>query len=245
MTPARLERAELPELACYLTQQLPSGIKDDYLSHEYDVFAVDQSALKAILDDNDVITWTRPVEFPCVSEASCSTIKELAGRHGWNVNTYGPQWTEMYCVERENLKLINPPKGITVAELSSKDAEVVNSRWKFNSGRQSMSVFKFWIENYPSVALFDAEGQLVAWELTTHFGIMGRLYVMPEHRGKGYAKYIISTLAQKCFAKDIKPVANLELCNYRSIRLHQKMGFTKVSSSPLTFIKTEKKNCAS
>lgn len=138
----------------------------------------------------------------------------------------------------------NPPEGITVAELSSTDAEVVNSRWKFNSGRQSLLTFKYWIENFPSVALFDGEGHLVAWELTTHFGVMGRLFVTPEHRGKGYAKYIISALAQKCFAKNIRPFVNLELGNEGSIRLHQEMGFKKASEYPMTFMKAEEKNCA-
>ncbi|XP_053476129.1 glycine N-acyltransferase-like protein 3 [Ictalurus furcatus] len=45
--------------------------------------------------------------------------------------------------------------------------------------------------------VLDSEGRPVSWILTYASCAMGMLYTMPEHRRKGYAKDLVTTMAKK------------------------------------------------
>lgn len=137
------------------------------------------------------------------------------------------------------------PEGMSVRELSPEHARLVNDTWKFNSGGNSISYIESCIERNPSVGLFDVKGQLVAFELMTHCGLMGSLYVMPEQRRKGYAKYVTSALAQKCLDMGRVPCVVLERSNKSSILIHEKLGFKKALGGPVAWMNTERKGCGS
>ncbi|XP_064613175.1 glycine N-acyltransferase-like protein 3 [Liolophura sinensis] len=217
----------------------------EYISNVYNIFAVSQSALTNLLEEDGVMTWENPVVFAAVAEDYFPTLVEVASRHDWYFDTSNPYWGDLYYLDKKHLDIGDLPEGMRVRDLSPENACLVNDSWKFNSGGGSVSYIESCIERYPSIGLFDAKNQPVGFELMTHCGLMGSLYVMPEHRRKGYAKYITSALAQKCFDKRRTPFVILEQCNESSILFHEKLGFRKASCGRVAWMKMERKGCGS
>lgn len=54
---------------------------------------------------------------------------------------------------------------------------------------------------------------------------MGLLYTQPEHRGKGYAKVLISSLVKQIRAEGYPVYCYIEVDNEASYRLFAKLGF--------------------
>ncbi|KAK2922039.1 hypothetical protein Q8A73_001524 [Channa argus] len=76
-----------------------------------------------------------------------------------------------------------------------------------------------------------------AWILTYSTCAMGMLYTLPEHRGKGYAKALISTMAKKLSAKDYPVYCFIEEQNIISYSLFKSLGFTEDPSCRKTWLK--------
>lgn len=83
------------------------------------------------------------------------------------------------------------------------------------------------IANFPSCCVLDAEGKPVSWILTYASLAMGMLYTLPEHRGKGYAKAVISTMAKRLHAQDFPVYCFIEEENTISYKLFTNLGFTE------------------
>lgn len=84
--------------------------------------------------------------------------------------------------------------------------------------------------------MLDAEAKPVSWILTYDYGALGVLYTVPEHRGKGYAKVLISTMAKRFQAQDYPIYCFIEEENMVSYRLLKNMGFTADPSCRFTFL---------
>lgn len=82
------------------------------------------------------------------------------------------------------------------------------------------------ISNFPSYCVLDADGRPVSWILTYDSCAMGMLYTLPEHRGKGYAKVLISSMAKRHQALGYPVYCFIEEENTISYRLFTSLGFT-------------------
>lgn len=67
--------------------------------------------------------------------------------------------------------------------------------------------------------------QCLGYELGLQDETIGLLYVIPEARGRGLAKVIISQLAHKYFANGLPASAVVLTDNDTSLKLHQNLGF--------------------
>lgn len=83
------------------------------------------------------------------------------------------------------------------------------------------------ISNFPSFCVLDADGRPVSWILTYDSCAMGMLYTLPEHRGKGYAKVLISNMAKRHHALGHPVYCFIEEENTVSYRLFTNLGFTE------------------
>jgi len=75
-------------------------------------------------------------------------------------------------------------------------------------------------------------GEPVAWYLThletEHIVMLGFLYVLEEHRHKGYAKSLSCALIKQAFARGKIPACHVYTDNAPSIRLMESLGFHRV-----------------
>ncbi|KAM6916079.1 glycine N-acyltransferase-like protein 3 isoform 2-T2 [Xenentodon cancila] len=108
--------------------------------------------------------------------------------------------------------------------------DLVNKTWKFGGNEKGYRNIENLISNFPSCCITDIQGQLVAWLLVYDYCAMGILYTLPEHRGKGYAKVLISTMARKLFSEGYPVYCFIEEDNKASYNLFKSMGFVEDES---------------
>ena len=88
------------------------------------------------------------------------------------------------------------PEGMKIQPISEDYVRTVHSTWKF-SGEHTEMFIRHLVEQHPSIVMTTDSGQHVGHLVGQSYGAMGMLYIQPEFREKGYAKIIISQLAQK------------------------------------------------
>lgn len=99
--------------------------------------------------------------------------------------------------------------------------------WKFGKNDGAVRMIRNMIANFPSCCVLDAEGKPVSWILTYASCAIGMLYTLPEHRGKGYAKILVSSLAERNHAQGYPVYCFIEEENTVSYRLFANLGFTE------------------
>ncbi|KAM3863032.1 glycine N-acyltransferase-like protein 3 [Diretmus argenteus] len=114
-----------------------------------------------------------------------------------------------------------------MSSLNDSHTELVNNTWKFGGDEQGYRDVNKSICNFPSCCITDGQGQPVSWILVYDYCAMGILYTLPEHRGKGYAKVLVSTMAKKLHAQGYPVYCFIEEDNLVSYRLFKNMGFTE------------------
>lgn len=126
--------------------------------------------------------------------------------------------------------------GITLSTLDESHVTLVHEMWKFGMSEESARMIHNMITRFPSCCVLDAEANPVSWILTYDYGALGVLYTFPEHRGKSYAKVLISTMAKKFQAQGYPIFCFIEEENVVSYRLFKYMGFTADPSCRFTFL---------
>ncbi|KAJ8361478.1 hypothetical protein SKAU_G00180030 [Synaphobranchus kaupii] len=117
----------------------------------------------------------------------------------------------------------SPP--LRLSSLDESHVDLVNRTWKFGQGALSVRMIQDMICSFPSCCLLNEEGKAVAWILTYATCALGLLYTVPEYRGRGYAKILISTMATRLHAQGYPVYCFIEE-NHLSYKLF-KLGFTE------------------
>uniref|UniRef100_A0A3B4WED5 Glycine N-acyltransferase-like protein n=1 Tax=Seriola lalandi dorsalis TaxID=1841481 RepID=A0A3B4WED5_SERLL len=174
------------------------------------VFANDEVMLKETIRKSSVIDWTL---FLCVGNG-----KHFCCSHRFS-NSNG-----RFC-SFSSLFSINP--GICLSCLDESHIGLVNQTWKFGKNEAAMRMMHNMTANFPSCCVLDAERKPVSWILTYSSCAMGMLYTLPEHRGKGYAKVLVGTMARRLLAEGYPVYCFIEEENTVSYRLFKNLGFTE------------------
>ena len=114
-----------------------------------------------------------------------------------------------------------------ISTLNLSHVDLVNKTWKFGGNKQGYSIVTNLISNFPSCCITDGQGQPLSWILVYDYCALGLLYTLPEHRGKGYAKVLVSTLAKRLHAEGYPMYCFIEEDNEVSYRLFTDLGFTE------------------
>jgi len=122
----------------------------------------------------------------------------------------------------DNVKLPKPKT--PTRPLTVEDAEIINETWE-HKYEDSIEYIRKRILANDSVGI-EVDGKLVAWVLIHDDGALGCLYVLPEYRGKGYAKDVMITLSEKIRKKGKLPFAHVLDYNENSLGLTANLGFT-------------------
>ncbi|KAK5612293.1 hypothetical protein CRENBAI_016281 [Crenichthys baileyi] len=117
-----------------------------------------------------------------------------------------------------------------ISSLNLSHIDIVNKTWKFGGDEKGYRNIKNLISDFPTCCIMDTQGEPVAWILVYDYCAMGILYTLPEHRGKGYAKVLISNMTKKLHAEGYPVYCFIEEDNMVSYKLFQNMGFTEDAS---------------
>ncbi|KAL6487901.1 hypothetical protein MHYP_G00045270 [Metynnis hypsauchen] len=186
-------------------------------------FAKDGVALKNVLLETDILDWT---QYLCLSFDLCyeETIKAVAANRG----VPGTRMSVCHMMTlHDSSDLPTDGLSVQVSSLQESHIALVNSTWKFASGKYSERKIRNMILNFPSCCVLDSDGQPVAWILTYCDCAVGILYTMPEHRKKGYAKALVSIMAKKLHSEGYPVYCFIEEHNSLSHRLFASLGFTE------------------
>lgn len=117
--------------------------------------------------------------------------------------------------------------GTSLSSLDESHISLVNQKWKFSNSDVALRMIRNMITHFPTCCALDSEGKPVSWILTYASCAMGMLYTLPEHRGKGYAKAVISAMAKRLHAQDYPVYCFVEEENTISYNLFKSLGFTE------------------
>lgn len=115
-----------------------------------------------------------------------------------------------------------------MSSLNESHLTLVNNTWKFGN-EHSIPMIRNMILNMPSCCVLDSDDQPVAWILTYPSCAMGMLYTILEHRGKGYAKALVTIMSRRLLSQGYPVYCFIEEENRVSYRLVTNLGFTEVA----------------
>lgn len=101
---------------------------------------------------------------------------------------------------------------------------LINQTWKFGQDG-ALRMIRNMVKNFPSCCVLDKDGKPVSWVLMYASCAMGMLYTLPEHRGKGYAKIVVSAMAKRLYAEGYPVFCFIEDYNTLSYQLFKTLGF--------------------
>ncbi|XP_069546232.1 glycine N-acyltransferase [Brachyistius frenatus] len=188
------------------------------------VFANDEVILEEIIRKSSVIDWTRYV---CLG--TCLPHMEIVKAVAAEENVTSNKLAVCHMMTLE--EMISLPaidsSGISLSSLDESHIDLVNQMWKFGENKDALRMIRNMISNFPSCCVLDAEGKPVSWILTYASCAMGMLYTLPEHRGKGYAKVLVSSMTKRQRAQGYPVYCFIEEGNMVSYRLFKSLGFTE------------------
>jgi len=109
------------------------------------------------------------------------------------------------AADRPNVKPL--PPGFTSTRVPESQLDIVLSTSSIK--RQPLTMLLL-----PNVGILDPDGKLVAWGYIGIDGAFATLYVLPAHRGKGFAKYVAVQLLGKLSRGEFKDIGFLGQSGY-------------------------------
>ncbi|XP_029925917.1 glycine N-acyltransferase-like protein 3 [Myripristis murdjan] len=207
-----------PDLKNPLAQQLKKKVS---------YYSTDEQILRRMLTEENSLDWSTYFMVGGFDLTHATLLKDVSSARGVNAQLLCVLRT-MYLPDCSTLPPIEIESELQsrISSLNDSHVELVNNSWKFGGDEAEYWNIKNLISNFPSCCITDDQGQPVSWILVYNYCAMGILYTLPEHRGKGYAKIVISTLARKLHAEGYPVYCFIEEDNEVSYRLFKKMGFT-------------------
>ncbi|XP_076452512.1 glycine N-acyltransferase-like protein 3 isoform X2 [Babylonia areolata] len=188
------------------------------------VFGVTEGAVGDLLRDPTIALWDTRVVLTAVTKSLKPVLLTVAEEMGKSVTLYT---SVLLKATPKDITPASVPDGIKIRSVSSADIKRMNSTWEY-SFEGSDTYMQESVRHYPSVYLQTGSGHHVGHMVGTSYGTLGMLYVYPEFRRNGYAKVIVSQLAQKYFDRGEDAYVFVEENNLPSQRLHESLGFRSV-----------------
>ncbi|XP_040906421.1 glycine N-acyltransferase-like protein 3 isoform X2 [Toxotes jaculatrix] len=188
------------------------------------IFANNEALLEETIRKSSVIDWTRPLCLG-INLQHMEVFKAVASEK--NVPSNKLAVCHMMILEDVSKLPSIDSSGISLSSLDESHIGLVNQTWKFGKDEMALRMIRNMTVHFPSCCVLDAERKPVSWILTYASCAMGMLYTLPEHRGKGYAKVLVSTLAKRLHAQEYPVYCFVEEENVVSHRLFKNLGFTE------------------
>ncbi|XP_078521461.1 glycine N-acyltransferase-like protein 3 isoform X2 [Lissotriton helveticus] len=139
--------------------------------------------------------------------------------------------------DKESCIPIPCPSGgedVEISPLKPSHAELVDKTWTFGGSDCSLHYVRTCIKTSPSRCCVTRYSErAISWALTDQYEAIRMAYTLPEYRCKGYARCIVSSLAD-VLRQDGRPVyCHVEDQNEPSQTLFRSLGFTELTGGKL------------
>lgn len=191
-------------------------------------YSTDEQTVMKMLTEENPVDWSRHFVIGGVDFSCAPMLKQVSSDRRVN-HKISILVHLLYLPDTNHLHMpvVDSEIESRISSLNLSHVDLVNKTWKFGGDEMSYRRLENFISNFPSCCITDSQGQPVSWILVYDYCAMGILYTLPEHRGKGYAKVIISTLAKKLHAEGYPVYCFIEEDNVLSYKLFTKLGFTE------------------
>ncbi|CAJ1067730.1 glycine N-acyltransferase-like protein 3 isoform X1 [Xyrichtys novacula] len=191
-------------------------------------FTTDERVLRKMLVEENAVDWSTYFLIGGFDVSHALMLKEVSAER--EVSTRG--YTLVHLMYLADINSLHTPEidselESRISALDVSHTELVNKTWKFGGNEQGFSNIKNLIMNFPSCCITDDQGQPMSWILVYDYCALGILYTLPEHRGKGYAKVLICSIAKKLHAEGYPVYCFIDEDNSLSYKLFKVLGFTE------------------
>ncbi|XP_035260662.1 glycine N-acyltransferase-like protein 3 isoform X6 [Anguilla anguilla] len=213
-------------IICKPTPQLRQDCQDQEEDlNMYHIYTKDKESLKKLLGTSGLIDWSQFTLLAGVDSKHLDAVKELAACK----NTPTKTQVVMFVMTLEDASHLKDPESDLASRLkplTTAHAELVNSTWKYGSRECSYNSIVSYISNYPSLCVTAEDGTPVSWLLLYHHSALGLLYTSPEHRRKGHARLLVTTMARALLEQGRPVYGFVEEDNVASYSLFTSLGFS-------------------
>ncbi|XP_049822416.1 uncharacterized protein LOC109603674 isoform X2 [Aethina tumida] len=193
------------------------------LSNNYD------NIYKGLKSTNRIKSGTK-INFYSIHNSIAPTVRKFIKETNKTVPSDVTCSTYVLSIDKA-LKLdTSCPPETYVDRLKVDNTSQINDTWPFNYPNSDRYVLET-IQNNDCFGLYLKEsGELVAWALTHHMGILGLLYTEENHRKKGYGSIITKFLSKEMAGNGVRPIGNVVVGNRASEIMFERMGFKNIGT---------------
>ncbi|KAK6173862.1 hypothetical protein SNE40_017245 [Patella caerulea] len=209
----------------------PVGLQQHMLYlKNYLIFTKNNTNLGQVLTSQGTVDWTTDGMFIVPQEKDYVSVeKVIEDKHQSNCNNNMFQLT-CFTLHAQDLIIYPVPDGMTLRPIPRDMVDTLMDNWEYSDEVRPI-YFNYLIDHYKTLALYDVDDSLIGYMLETHYGAIGMLRILPEKRGKGYSKIILSNLCKAVFENGANVLTSgIAPSNEISINLHLKLGFRKTNS---------------
>lgn len=195
------------------------------------VYSTDNEVLRKVLREEKAVDWSTYFLVGGFDIFYAPILKEVSAER--DINNRGYSLVHLLYLPDISCLLmpeVDSELHSRISSLNLYHADLVNKTWKFGGNEQGHRNIENLISNFPSCCITDVQGQPVSWILLYDYCALGILYTLPEHRGKGYAKVLVSIMAKNLQAEGYPVYCFIEEGNTVSHTLFKNMGFIEDAS---------------
>ncbi|XP_056464878.1 glycine N-acyltransferase-like protein 3 [Gadus chalcogrammus] len=191
------------------------------------LFCTDEQILSNMLKEDEIIDWSGYCMLAGIDASYNQLFKEISSQRASSFRGL-TRVQLLHLIDLDSLLSTEHSEDhFRISSLNDSHAELVNTTWKFGGDENGIRRIKKMIGNSPSCCIVDDHGQPVSWILLYDYCAMGMLHTLPAHRGKGYAKALVSCMARKLHAQGFPVYCFVEEENAVSYKLFKNLGFVE------------------
>nr|XP_024660432.1 glycine N-acyltransferase-like protein 3 isoform X1 [Maylandia zebra]XP_024660434.1 glycine N-acyltransferase-like protein 3 isoform X1 [Maylandia zebra] len=215
-----------PDFKVIICRPDPENKRDLNFMKKIAYYSTDEQSLRKMLTDENAVDWSTYFMIGGLDVSHAPMLKQVSSDRRVNHKVYTLVHL-LYLPDANHLHMpvVDSELESRISSLNLSHVDLVNKTWKFGGDEKGYRKIENLISNFPSCCITDSQGQPVSWILVYDYCALGMLYTLPEHRGKGYAKIVISTLAKKLHAEGYPVFCYIEEDNVLSYKLFKNMGF--------------------
>ena len=134
------------------------------------------------------------------------------------------------------------PPGYQLRDLNLDDTDQINKHLSWGGNDRAMVRIKNCIKYSITVGVYHVEtNTLASWSMLNRCGAIGMVTTHPDHRRKGLAKAVVTSLCLKLLDNNIIPYCYIYKTNVASCNLFQSLGFTLSKDCQFNWVRVTNK----
>nr|XP_055026895.1 uncharacterized protein LOC129416586 [Misgurnus anguillicaudatus] len=216
-----------PAFTTIIVRPDPNNCRAKDFMKKVTLYTTNEEDLKRMLTVENAIDWNTYFLIGGCDVRHSPMLKEIAASRSVQMKGFSLVHLMILPEPKHLPELSNSDLETKVSVLNASHADVVNKAWKFGGDEKGYKNILNLITHFPTCCITDDNNQPVSWILLYDYCALGILYTQPEHRGKGYAKALVTTMAKRLHSQGYPVYCFIEDCNQLSYKLFTSLGFTE------------------